>query len=351
MKHRILSLVLAVMTSGALAAAPALIPLPQQMQTRPGVFTLCPAQPIPGAPAQALTKILVDTASLETGQYLAALLLKSTGYQFDVRTIADDSAVRGTILLTTLNALPSLGSEGYELTVAPDSVVIRAPATAGVFYGVQSLLQLLPPQILSPRPVQGVAWVAPCVYIQDKPRFSWRGWMLDSVRHFFNKDEVKTLLDATALHKLNVLHMHLADDSGWRLEILKWPLLTQVSAWRTNTMFGLNPRASTSWRSDGNYGGYYTQDDMREILAYAAQRHITVVPEIEMPGHSSAALAAYPQFACGCPTCANGPYSLSVTSYVGGVFCIARPETMSFPARCARRGDQPVPEPVHSHRG
>jgi hexosaminidase len=129
--------------------------------------------------------------------------------------------------------------------------------------------------------------------------------------------------------------MHLDDDSGWRIEILKWPLLTQSSAWRTNIMFGLNPRSSTAWNDIGLYGGYYSQQDIREIVAYASQRHITIVPEIEMPGHSTAALSAYPQFSCNstnndCPTCLNVPYSLSVTAYSGGVFCIARPETTNF---------------------
>jgi hexosaminidase len=330
MKLRIVGLLLPLLTLAAIAGTPALIPLPQQMQVRPGVFTLCPAQPMPGVPGHATTKILVDGASFETGQYLAALLFKSTGYQFQVGANGGSSAVKGAILLTTVNANSNLGAEGYELTVAPDSVVIRAPAPAGVFYGVQSLLQLLPPEVFALRPVRNVQWVLPCVYIQDAPRFPWRGWMLDSVRHFFNKDEVKVLLDTMALHKLNMFHWHLDDDAGWRIEIQKWPLLTQVAAWRTNIMFGLNPRSSTAWREDGNYGGFYTQAEVREIVAYATQRHITVVPEIEMPGHSSAPLAAYPQFACGCATCANGPYSLSVTSYVGGVFCVARPETMSF---------------------
>ncbi len=250
----------------AFAGTPALVPLPQQMLVRTGLFTLCPSQPIPGAPAYALTKILVDPASQENGQYLSSLLFRSTGYKFQIGTNAGISTVKRAILLTTVNANTSLGPEGYELTVAPDSVVIRANASAGVFYGIQSLLQLLPPQILAPRPTQGVAWTAPCVYIQDSPRFSWRGWMLDSVRHFFNKDEVKQLLDAMALHKLNVFHWHLDDDSGWRIEILKWPLLTQVSAWRTNTMFGLNPRSSTAWNDIGLYGGYYSQADVREIV-------------------------------------------------------------------------------------
>jgi hexosaminidase len=154
--------------------------------------------------------------------------------------------------------------------------------------------------------------------------------MLDSVRHFFNKDEVKRLLDGMALNKLNYFHWHLDDDAGWRIEIQKWPLLTQVGAWRTNIMFGLNPRSTTAWGDDGQYGGYYSQSDIREIVAYASQRHITIVPEIEMPGHSTAALAAYPQFSCNCASCFTNPHSLSVTSYVGGVFCPARPETMPF---------------------
>jgi hexosaminidase len=313
----------------ALGAPPAIIPLPQIVQTNTGAFTLCPPQAIPGAPAPAPTRILVDGAGRETGEYLAMTLFKSTGYRYLVATNSGVAGVPGAILLTTNSPLSNLGGEGYELTVATNSVVVRAPAAAGLFYGVQTLLQLLPPEIYGPRPATGVVWTIPCVYVQDWPRFSWRGWMLDSTRHFFNKDEVKQLLDALALHKLNMFHMHLDDDSGWRLEILKWPLLTQ-SAWRTNIMFGLNPRSTTAWDDSGNYGGFYTQADIRELVAYAAQRHITIVPETEMPGHSSAPLAAYPQFACGCTNCANGPYSLNVTSYVGGVFCPARPETISF---------------------
>src|SRR5262245_26976664 len=290
-------------------AAPSIVPLPQQMQVLPGLFTLCPSQPIPGVPAQALTRILVDGAAQETGEYLATILFRSTGYKFQIVTNGAASAVKHAILLTTTNANSSLGAEGYELTVAPDSVVIRAPAAAGVFYGVQTLLQLLPPQVLAPRAVSGVSWTVPCIYVQDAPRYSWRGWMLDSTRHFFNVDEVKVLLDAMALHKLNMFHMHLDDDSGWRFEVLKYPLLTQVGAWRTNVDFGLNPRASTAYGPDGRYGGYYSQADCREIVAYAAQRHITVVPEIEMPGHSGAAVTAYPQYECNCSSCSNAPFS------------------------------------------
>jgi hexosaminidase len=316
----------------AFAAAPALIPLPQTViQTNAGSFTLCPPQIIPGAPAPSPTPILVDAAGRETAEFLATTLFKSTGYRFQISTNSGQLAVPQAILLTTNSALTNLGSEGYELTIATNSVVIRAPTSAGLFYGVQTLLQLLPPEIYSARPITGVPWTAPCIYIQDWPRFSWRGWMLDSVRHFFNKDEVKQFIDTMAMHKLNVFHWHLDDDSGWRIEIKSWPLLSQIAAWRTNIMFGLNPRSTTAWDDTGtNYGGFYSQSDIREIVAYAAQRHITIVPEVEMPGHSSSALAAYPQFACGCSSCSNGPYSLNVTSYVGGVFCPARPETISF---------------------
>ncbi len=337
------ALVLPLLAGTALGAGPALIPQPRQMQVRPGVFTLCPTQAVPGVPARATVRILTDAASRQTGEYLAMTLFRATGCQFQVATNTGSVAVKGAILLTTNNSIASLGAEGYELTVAPDSVVIRAPGQAGAFYAVQSFLQLFPPQIYSQQPVSSVPWTATCVYIQDWPRFPWRGWMLDSVRHFFNVDEVKQLIDAMAMHKLNTFHWHLDDDSGWRLEITNWPQLTQVSAWRTDLnpwdpsshLWNLNPRSSTAWGFDGRYGGYYSQADAREIVQYAAQRHITVVPEIEMPGHSTSALAAYPQFSCNstnnnCPSCANGPYSLNVTSYVGGVFCVARPETMAF---------------------
>jgi hexosaminidase len=327
------------LTVTAAAAPPALIPWPQQMQVTGGEFTLDESEPVPGAPAS--TRILVDAATRATGEYLATLLFKSTGRRFEVATNAGVAAVPAAILLTTNAADATLGAEGYELTVATNAVVIRAPAAAGAFYGAQTLLQLFPPEILAPEPVGGVAWTAPCLVIRDAPRFPWRGWMLDSVRHFFTPDEVRRMIDAMALHKLNILHWHLDDDSGWRIEIKKWPRLTQVGAWRSWTnsagtpLWGLNPRSTDAWNDVGLYGGFYTQDEIRDLVAYAAQRQVTIVPEIEMPGHSTAALSAYPQFSCDggagdCPTCANVPHSLSVTSYVGGVFCIARPETMAF---------------------
>ena len=295
------------------AAAPAIIPLPVQMQVNAGVFTLCPLRPVQTTPAITTTKILIDSsATLATGQYLESMLSRSTGYQFPMATNSAVGPIRGAILLTTTNALTSLGAEGYELTVTPDAVVIRAPTQAGLFYGIQSLLQLLPPQIMTPQVVTNVAWTVPCVYIQDQPRFPWRGIMLDVARHFVDKQEVERILDGMALHKMNSFHWHLVDDQGWRIEILAYPALTTNTGWRTSMDYGQNPSASTSYNAAGKYGGYYTQNDIREVVAYAAQRHINIVPEIELPAHCTSAAYAYPQLGCGN---AQSSYSLDHISY------------------------------------
>src|SRR5438874_1896108 len=227
---RVIGLLACLLAANVSASNPSIIPLPVQMQIRSGIFTLCPTQKVAGAIAQATTKILVDSSSLESGQFLAATLLKSTGYRFAVATNGSGGPIRGAILLTTNNALSTLGAEGYELTVAPDSVVIRAPGQSGVFYGVQSLLQLFPQQIMARTPAAGVLWTAPCVYIQDQPRFPWRGVMLDVSRHFVDKTEVERILDGLALYKINTFHWHLTDDHGWRLEINSYPRLTVTTA-------------------------------------------------------------------------------------------------------------------------
>ena len=304
-------------TNGPITTGPpSLIPLPVTVQNRPGTFTLCPTQPNPPAPGRALMQILVDGASQQTGQYLAAELFKSTGYQFQVGASTATNAVRNAILITTSNAIPSLGAEGYELTVMPDSVVIRAPAQGGTFYGVQTLRQLLPPQIYSPQIVPNVPWTAPCIYVQDQPRFAWRGVMLDVARHFIDKVQVEQILDTLTAHKINTMHWHLTDDNGWRIEITNYPALTAKGAWRFGIDYGINPLASPDTNSAGLYGGYYTQAQIREVVAYAQQRHITIVPEIEMPAHCQAALLAYPQYGCGNPV---GVYDMDYNSINYGV--------------------------------
>lgn len=186
-----------------------------------------------------------------------------------------------------------LGEEGYELDVTPQGITIAAQEPAGLFHGIQTLLQLLPPAIFSDTKVQGVAWDVPCVKIVDYPRFRWRGLLLDPARHFMPKAQVLRFIDTMAMHKFNSLQLHLTDDQGWRIEIEKYPKLTEVGAWRSETLVG--HARNRPMKFDGKrHGGYYSQDDIREIVSYAAARYIRVVPEIEMPGHAAAAISAYP---------------------------------------------------------
>lgn len=188
---------------------------------------------------------------------------------------------------------PELPPEGYRVVIDDLPVLIEGGSAAGVFYGAQTLRQLLGPDAFRRAPVRpGRDWDLPYVTVEDSPRFGWRGLMLDVARHFMPKDGVLRYLDLMAAHKLNVFHFHLTDDQGWRIEIEKYPRLTEVGSWRARTKFG--HRASPLWE-EKPHGGYYTQDDIREIVAYAAERHITVVPEIDVPGHSQAAIAAYPE--------------------------------------------------------
>jgi hexosaminidase len=313
-----LALLLAGPVLGADAPAPAIIPIPQKMEALDGSFRL-----------ERKTPIVTDTASRQTAEFLRNRLRASTGFPLKLeRTRSAVAPAKGAILLTTNDAKASLGSEGYELTVTPDSVVIRAPQQAGLFYGVQTLLQLLPPEIFSTNLVARADWQAPCVRIEDWPRFAWRGMMLDVSRHFQGKEFVERYLDQMALHKLNTFHWHLVDDQGWRLEIKKYPKLTSVGAWRQQPGYTEN---------NGRYGGFYTQKDIREVVAYAAARHITIVPEIEIPGHSQAALAAYPELTCDgkpgfveyfneFPAAPNTKWPSNSCN----VFCASNPKTLGF---------------------
>ncbi|MER5742481.1 beta-N-acetylhexosaminidase [Streptomyces sp. NPDC002225] len=200
---------------------------------------------------------------------------------------AGDNSVR-------LRLDPALEPEGYRLTTGTGQYVeITGGSPAGVFWGAQTLRQLLGPEAFRRAPVTpGAPRSVPAARIEDHPRFPWRGMMLDVARHFLPKDDVLRYLDLLAAHKLNVFHFHLTDDQGWRIEIKRHPRLTEIGSWRPRTKHG--HRASELW-DETPHGGYYTQDDIREIVAYAAERHIRVVPEIDIPGHSQAAIAAYPE--------------------------------------------------------
>jgi hexosaminidase len=320
MNHKIRAALFSFIAASAFAANEntcSIIPLPQRVQPRDGVFVLKPTTPI-------LVDADESASTVATASFLAERLRKSTGYPFKVGNSSKEGSAEGKILLTTKGSTPHSSAEGYELTVTGDSVIVRAPQPAGMFYAVQSLLQLLPPEVLASKPVRNMAWSISAVHIEDQPRFAWRGFLLDVGRHFFTKAEIEQLLDLMALHKLNIFHWHLTDDQGWRLEIKKYPRLTGVGAWRKTIGFGLDPKAGTAYGPDGRYGGYYTQADVRELVAYADSRHITIVPEIEMPGHASAALAAYPQFSC-----FGGAYSTDEGA-LPGVYCAGKDETFEF---------------------
>lgn len=300
---------------GASTVAPGLVPLPQKVEMQSGSFRL-----------QAQTVIRADVLGRDSAEFLAARLRPATGYPFSIETNGSPSSIKGAVCLTTNQADAALGEEGYKLEVASDSVVIRAAGSAGFFYGVQTLLQLAPPEVWAARSGSNVAWDLPAVRIEDRPRFRWRGFMLDVSRHFFDKAEVEQVLDSMAALKLNRFHWHLVDDQGWRIQIKQYPRLAEIGAWRKEIGFKLDPKASHAYGPDGRYGGFYTQDDIREVVAYARARHITVVPEIEMPGHSTAALAAYPQLSC-----LGGPFTTDLNGGIfAGVYCPGKEETFQF---------------------
>lgn len=267
----------------ALDSALAVVPRPAQVTRHAGVFRLTAA-----------TVIVTDRATRAEGELLSNCLFPATGLRLAVRATAPAGARIISIQLD--RSLARLGDEGYRLEVMPSHAAIRSYAPAGAFYAVETLRQLLPPEIFRQAPVENVEWSVPAVVIEDAPRFPWRGALLDVARHFMPKEFVKKLIDLLALHKLNRLQLHLTDDQGWRIEIRQYPRLTEVGAWRRQTIIGRPDPDSSNWRFDGRpHGGFYTQDDIRELVGYARARFVTLVPEIEMPGHSQAAIAAYPE--------------------------------------------------------
>ncbi|TDT40688.1 hexosaminidase [Streptomyces sp. BK208] len=231
------------------------------------------------------TALVAGEGTGHTERWLRATLGAATGLPLAPAADGGGGVVR-------LALDPELPAEGYRLVVAPEGVDLTGGDPAGLFWGAQTLRQLLGPDAFRRAPLPGRRWRLPLVRVEDVPRFRWRGLMLDVARHFMPKDGVLRYLDLMAAHKLNVLHFHLTDDQGWRIEIERHPKLTETGSWRSRTKYG--HRASPLWE-DKPHGGHYTQDDIREIVAYAAERHITVVPEIDVPGHSQAAIAAYPE--------------------------------------------------------
>ncbi|MBO7574763.1 MAG: beta-N-acetylhexosaminidase [Bacteroidales bacterium] len=216
----------------------------------------------------------------------------------------------------------SLGAEAYTIEVGSGRVVVRASGLSGVLYALETLRQMLPPAIYGERVAANEHWSLPCCVIRDEPRFAWRGMHLDSSRHFWQIEEIKRYLDVMAMYKLNRFHWHLTDDQGWRIEIKAYPLLNQIACWREGTMVGHDFSSNDGIR----YGGFYTQDEIREVVAYAAARGITVVPEIDLPGHMLAALSAYPELGC-----TGGPYAAWTRWGVSDqVLCVGKESSFKF---------------------
>jgi hexosaminidase len=286
----ILAATLTAQTSPA-SGSIAVIPRPTTLTTGRGQFALT-----------ASTVIITDLELRAQGRQLAEMLNTPTG--FDMAVHGGASPAAGFIALRLDRTLAkALGEEGYRLDATTSGVTIGAATAHGVFHGMQTLRQLLPVDVYRQAKVTGITWSVPAVAIEDTPRFSWRGAHLDVARHFMPKEFVKKYIDLLAIQKMNMFHWHLTDDQGWRLEIKKHPKLTEVGAWRSQTLIGHDVRDSSpeaaQRKFDGvKHGGFYTQDDVREIVAYAAARFVTIVPEIEMPGHSQEVVAAYPELGC-----------------------------------------------------
>jgi hexosaminidase len=258
-----------------------IIPEPVKIVEKKGVFVL-----------PKIIEISASNIEVETVQFLQSKLTQATGYKAFVNRKGKLPHI--TLSLNSIND-SELGAEGYKLSVSNSSVYIKANQSAGLYYGIQSLLQLLPPQIESKTLVNGVKWTMPSVEITDYPRFGWRGLMLDVSRHFFSKVDVKTYIDNMARYKFNLLHWHLTDDEGWRVEIKSYPNLTVKGAYNAERVGYFNTFAAPPADEPRTYGGFYTQEEIKEIVAYAKTKHIDILPEIDVPGHSLAAVVSYPE--------------------------------------------------------
>ncbi|RFZ82913.1 beta-N-acetylhexosaminidase [Mucilaginibacter terrenus] len=261
----------------------AIIPEPVKITKHPGLYTLPKAIVVQSGQQQELNRVL---------DLLKEKFATATGKQILVKASAPAAAIK---LVLNKKADAVLGKEGYYLSVKSTGITISANEPAGLYYGAQTLMQLLPKEIEGLKVAKGVTWSVPVVDIYDYPRFAWRGLMFDVSRHFFTKKEVMRFIDDMVKYKFNLLHWHLTDDEGWRVEIKSLPRLTTVGAYnvkREGTFGDFIPPKPDEPR---NYGGFYTQDDIREIVKYAQERYVNIMPEVDVPGHSLAAVVAYPQ--------------------------------------------------------
>lgn len=275
-----------------------IVPEPKMIEQQAGDFVLT-----------SRTTVVTDNDTLKAiADYFAKKIERSTGYCLDIVKEAKDNCIR-----LSLDPTLNIKDEGYKLTVSPHDISVRARSFQGIFYAMQTVMQLLPAEIESDKLVKDVAWTLPCVTIEDEPAYSYRGMMLDVSRHFHDIDFVKKQLDIMAMFKLNRFHWHLTNDHLWTIEIKKYPELTEIGSVRHN--------------SDGTiHQGYYTQEQIKEVVAYAAERFITVIPEVELPGHALAALTAYPELSC-----TGGPFQLrNKWGVEENVYCAGNEQTFKF---------------------
>ena len=294
-----------------------LTPVPMQMHVDKGVYRL-PAQFTIGG-AQ-----LPDSIKAEAHKFVTDFNKSATGATAFFNKKAEGAALE---LVHNQTLYKTLGQEGYKLSVTANGIRLESATTSGFFYGLTSLKKMLPACIAAGvKDEKVVTYELPLVQITDKPRFPYRGFMLDVARHFFSVQEVKKMLDVMAIYKLNKFHFHLTEDQGWRWEVKKYPKLTKVGAVASNT-YVTSMEHGAYWTNQ-QYGPYfYTREDLKEIVAYAASKHVEVIPEIDMPGHFSAAMAAYPEFSC-------NPDGVHRVETWGGVFTdvlnVANPKAVRF---------------------
>lgn len=265
-----------------------IIPEPVNLKEGQGVFQL----------NQSTTILSTDDALDDISHMMADLLNVPTGYRLQVKTGSKENQDNAIILKLNKRPDAELGQEGYRLVVSSNKIVVSANVQNGLFYGMQTVIQLLPSEIQNKTAISSAKWTMPCVDIMDYPRFKWRGLMLDVSRHFFSKEFVMKYIDNMAKYKFNVFHWHLTDLTGWRIQIDGLPKLTEVGAWRVprTGKFGTFDPANVGEKATD--GGFYTKEDIKEVLAYAKKRFVRVVPEIDVPGHSRALIAAYPNLSC-----------------------------------------------------
>ena len=264
----------------------AIIPQPVKLEKKEGNFIL----------PHTITIETVETTDLkQTVADLQKRLSVPTGYKVSMQGNMPTATIK---LMLNKTDDATLGDEGYNLSVTPKSITIKANKPAGIFYGVQTLMQLFPAAIEDSVNAGVSQWIVPCVEITDYPRFSWRGLMLDVSRHFFTKKEVETYIDQMCKYKLNLLHLHLADDEGWRVEIKSLPNLTKIGAFNAKRVGRFGEFKPIPADEPRTYGGFYTQDDIKEMVQYAKKRFVNIMPEIDVPGHSLALIASYPELSC-----------------------------------------------------